>query len=138
MTTPAAAAESVNGPLKSVADAMSNAAAAIGDGAARVGEAMPATRRFASRFTYSLFYFTSYGVVFPTLFVASTVPGLGQAAAGLVEGANAASEAVNERKAKREERRAQRKAERAARQAARHDPDMQMVTQEGLEALHNC
>ena len=63
-------------PLKSVADAMSNAAEAM----ATEGT-MPPTRfnkRFLRRtsssraFVYSSCYFLSYGVVFPTLFARTT------------------------------------------------------------------
>jgi hypothetical protein len=114
------------------------ASEAQGDGVSKGGTAMETTNsstaNFVSRFVYSTFYFASYGVVFPTLFVASTVPGLGQVASGLVEGANAASEAVKERKAKR----ARWKAERTAKKAAAHDPDRQEVAQEGVEAVHAC
>jgi hypothetical protein len=129
------APESATDPLQAIAEAMALAADAMGDDNSKGGTTMESTiagtTSFISRFTYSLFYFTSYGVVFPTMFVASTVPGLGQVAAGLVEGANAASDAVNKRKAKQ----AQRRAERAVRKAAKHDPDRQRVKQEGVECL---
>jgi hypothetical protein len=132
MTTAAAnAPDTATDPLKTIASAMENAAQAIEDSAVKLGEAMPKTRRFLGRFLYSAFYFTSYGVVFPTLFVANVVPGLGSIGDGLVEGANAANDAINERKA----RRAKRREERAANEAAGHDPDKHRVTQEGLEAL---
>ena len=122
-------------PLKEVARVMLLASKAQGDDVSKGGTAMDTTisgtADFVSRFVYSTFYFASYGVVFPTLFVASTVPGLGQVASGLVEGANAASEAVKERKAKH----ARRNAERTAKQAAAHDPDRQRVSQKGVEAM---
>ena len=132
------APEPVVDALNEVAEALTLAAETLGDddstGETTMDSTSTSSDNLVSRFTYSLFYFTSYGVVFPTLFVASTVPGLGQVAAGLVEGANAAGEAVKERKAKRAERRA----ERAERKAARHDPDEQEVAQEGVEAVHAC
>jgi hypothetical protein len=132
MTTAAATApDTATDPLKTIANAMENTTEAIEDGAVKLGEAMPKTRRFLGRFLYSAFYFTSYGLVFPTLFVANVVPGLGSMADGIVEGANAANNAINERKA----RRAKRREERAAKKAAAHDPDEQRVTQEGVECL---
>ena len=50
--------------------------------------ALPATGKFVSRFVLcSTCYFASYGVVFPTLFVANVVPGLGTIAYGLTDSA---------------------------------------------------
>ena len=69
------AASPASDPLKSVATAMAKAAEAVRDGAsdaaAKVQTALPATGKFISRFVYSSCYFASYGVVFPTLFVAN-------------------------------------------------------------------
>jgi hypothetical protein len=131
---PVIVTESEIDPLNAVAREMLLASQAEGD--CRKGEtAMDATTcgtaNFVSRLVYSTFYFASYGVVFPTLFVASTVPGLGQAACGMVDGANAASEAVKERKAQR----AERKAVRAAKEPAAHHPDAQGIAQERADAM---
>jgi hypothetical protein len=113
-------------PLKSVATAMANAAEAVRDGAtdaaAKVQGALPATGKFISRFVYSTFYFASYGVVFPTMFVAHVVPGLGPIADGLTDGANAANDVIQEMKTKR----AAKKAEAA---------EAADVTDEGIEAM---
>ena len=66
-------------PLKSVAQALQTAAATVrdsaGDATARVREGLPAAGQFVSRFVYTSCYFASYGIVFPTVFVASFVPG---------------------------------------------------------------
>src|SRR6516162_5750743 len=126
MTTEAAdTVNSSNDPLKSVAAAMANAAEAVRDGASdaasKVQSAIPATGRFISRFVYSTCYFASYGVVFPTLFVANVVPGMGSVANGLIDGANAASDVVHEMKAKR-----------AAKKADAHDPEKATVADEGV------
>ena len=132
MTTEAAdTVNSSNDPLKSVAAAMANAAEAVRDGASdaasKVQSAIPATGRFISRFVYSTCYFASYGVVFPTLFVANVVPGMGSVANGLIDGANAASDVVHEMKAKR-----------AAKKAEAHDPERATVADEGVEVLANA
>jgi hypothetical protein len=85
---------------------------------------MAPPRPFISQLVYSAFYFSSYGVVFPALFVANVVPGLGAVADGLTDGTYAACEAVRNRKARR-----------AAEKGAAAEPDRQRVEQEGLEAL---
>jgi uncharacterized MAPEG superfamily protein len=121
------AANATADPLKSVATAMANAAEAVRDGAsdaaAKVQTALPATGKFVSRFVYSTCYFASYGVVFPTLFVANVVPGLGTIADGLTDGAAAASDVVHEMKSKR-----------AAKKAAAQDAECREVNEEGVEA----
>ncbi len=96
----AATAEATNSALSSVAQAMSDAAAKVQDGASevstRVQSAMPATSRLVSRFTYSSCYFVSYGVVFPTLFLAHYIPGGNVIASGVYDGAQAAQDAMKE------------------------------------------
>jgi len=91
-------------PLKSVAAAMANAADAVRDGAsdaaARVQKAIPAANEFVGRCVYSSCYFLSYGVVFPTMFVANFVPGMSSVAAGLTDGAAAANDYVHELRSK--------------------------------------
>jgi len=119
-------AQPANDPLKSVAAAMQTAAEAVRDGAsdaaARVQSALPATGQFVSRFVYSSCYFVSYGVVFPTMFVASYIPGGGTVATGLLDGANAANDLIADMKEKSEARKVA-KAEDSA------------IVQEGVEAL---
>ena len=100
-----------------------NAAGTARDRAVKGRPVTPPPRPFFSQFIYSTFYFTSYGVVFPALFVASAVPGLGALADGLTDGTYAACEAVRDGKARR-----------AAKDAAQ-DPDRQQVAQERVEAL---
>jgi hypothetical protein len=125
---PVVAVEPVSDSLKSVACAMERASEALVDVASstdsKAEAPLPATAGFISRCLYSTFYYTSYGVVFPTLFVANVVPGMGAVARGLADGATAAREAVYERKATR-----------LARAAAARDPDKARVRQEGVETL---
>lgn len=88
-------------PLRSAADAMAMALQAAKDGAAdaqgHVAEMMPAIGGFLSRLTYSTCYAVSYGVVFPTLLVARTVPRDNAIVNGLMDGARAARGAVESR-----------------------------------------
>ena len=97
--------ESTNGELHSIAQAMSEAAAKVKDGAAgvstRLQKASPAAGRLLSRFTYSSCYYVSYGVVFPTMFLAHYVPGGHVVASGMLDGALAAQDAVKELAAKK-------------------------------------
>jgi hypothetical protein len=87
--------------LRSAADAMALALQAARDGASdaqeRVAELMPAIGGFLSRLTYTTCYAVSYGVVFPTLLAARTVPRDNALVHGLVDGARAAREALEGR-----------------------------------------
>jgi hypothetical protein len=105
-------------------DTAENAVGAARDHAAKGRTAMPRPRPFVSQFVYSTFYFSSYCVVFPALFVANAVPGFGALADGLTDGTYAACEAVRDGKARR-----------AAKKVAAHDPDRQQVEQKGVEGL---
>jgi hypothetical protein len=88
-------------PLKTAADAMSQAVQAARDGAAdaqtRVAEMMPAVSGFVSRLVYTTSYAVSFGVVFPTLFVVQVIPKDNALVYGLVDGARAARDALNNR-----------------------------------------
>jgi hypothetical protein len=110
-------------PLKTVATAMASAAEAVRDGAsdaaARVEKALPAAGQFVSRFVYSSCYFVSYGVVFPTLFLAHMIPGGSPIATGLCDGAGAASDFVKEMRRPKPAR----------------DLEADTVAEEGCEAL---
>ncbi len=90
--------ETANDPLKAVAAAMANAAHSVREGAgdayAKARQAVPVTGQLFSRFVYSGSYYLSYGVVFPTLLVAKSIPGGGQVASGLFDGATAANAAI--------------------------------------------
>ena len=89
-------------PLKTVADAMEHAVQAARDGAldakAKVDQALPAVNRFASRFLYTTCYTISYGVVFPTVLLARSIPKDNAIVHGLVDGAHAAVDMVEEMK----------------------------------------
>jgi hypothetical protein len=87
-------------PLKTVADAMEHAVKAAREGAidarAKVDEALPAVNRFVSRFVYTTCYTLSYGVVFPSVLVARSIPKDNPFVHGLVDGAHAALDMVDE------------------------------------------
>jgi len=91
----------VTDSLRAVATAMTNAANDLSEGEreseAAVQSDVPAAQGVVARFVYSTFYCTSYGVVFPTMFVAGVIPGMGPVARGVADGARAASEAVHSR-----------------------------------------
>jgi hypothetical protein len=120
--------ERVTESLKDVAAAMTKAAEANGDADENGGAILEATAPDAtnpiSRFVYSTFYYTSYGIVFPTVFVLNVVPGLGPVARGLADGANAANAAIEERKARRN-----------TRKIAAKDLDEAITMQRGVESL---
>jgi len=121
-------AEQPSDPLKSVATAMSSAAEAMRDGAsdaaAKVQQVLPATSEFVSRFVYSSCYFISYGVVFPTLFLAHVIPGGAPVALGLTDGASAACDGVKELRARK-----------AAQSRSGDGQESATLAEEGLEAL---
>jgi hypothetical protein len=94
-----------------------------------VQHALPATSQFVSRFVYSSCYFVSYGVVFPTMFVASYVPGGAPIASGLLDGANAANDFIADMK----EKAAARKADKL--DAKNDNVENSTIVQEGVEAL---
>ena len=89
-------------PLKTIADAMENAVQAARHGAvdarARVDSALPGVSRFMARFVYTTCYTISYGVVFPSVLVARSMPKNNAIVHGLVDGANAAFDMVDEMK----------------------------------------
>jgi hypothetical protein len=80
--------------LKTVGDALETAVQAARDGAAdakaTVEKALPAAGRFLSRFVYTTCYTLSYGVVFPTVLIAKSIPSNNVVVNGLVDGAEAA------------------------------------------------
>jgi hypothetical protein len=89
--------------LNRVAQALNTAAQAVraGVGDARTSaEAMAAnTSQAASKVVYATCYYLSYGVVFPTVLVASYIPTNNPIAHGLIDGAHAAAEAVRKARA---------------------------------------
>jgi hypothetical protein len=96
---------SVRDPLKTVADALDVAVKAAKDGAAdakvTTGKMLPAAGRFLSRFVYTTSYTFSYGVVFPTILIAKSMPANNALVHGFVDGAKAASDMVVQMKNRR-------------------------------------
>jgi len=105
-------------PLKAVSTAVATAAVAVREGTsdalARAKSALPVAGESVSRFVYSGCYYLSYGVVFPTLFVTSYLPGCGTIADGLVDGASAANDVIVDMKEKSAARQAARAADKPA------------------------
>jgi len=96
---PAAKASSRD-PLKTVADALDKAFKAAKGGTAdaktAAGKALPAAGRFLSRFVYTTSYTFSYGVVFPAVIIARSIPTNNAVVHGFVDGARAASDTVDQ------------------------------------------
>lgn len=96
------AAKSATDPLKTVAAALDTAVKAAKDGvddARGIAEkAIPAAGRFLSRFVYTTSYTFSYGIVFPTVLIARSVPTNNAIVHGFVDGARAATDTVDQMK----------------------------------------
>ena len=92
-------------PMKTVADALEKAAQAASDTAVSaqvsVQETLPAVNRFMAKLVYRTCYSISYGVVFPAVWVAKSVPSDNAFVTGLSEGAKAAIDAVDAMKNRR-------------------------------------
>jgi hypothetical protein len=105
-------AQPAGSAMNSITTAIGTAGAAVRDGArsatARVQEVLPAAGQHISKFVYTSCYFMSYGVVFPTVFVANFVPGLGPIAAGVNDGASAARDYVHDLQSRAAARKQQR------------------------------
>jgi len=95
--------------LQQVGQAMITAASAVRKGAedARVKaqQLAPAVTQSVGKAVYATCYYLSYGIVFPTVFVASLVPMDNPIGYGIVDGATAAKEAVSDMRARRKARR---------------------------------
>ena len=102
MAKPLAAKGSSRDPLKTIADALDTAvkAAKVGTADAKkaADNAFPAAGRFLSRFVYTTSYTFSYGVVFPTIMIAKSIPTNNAVVNGFVDGARAASGMVDQLK----------------------------------------
>ncbi len=89
-------------PMNSVAGAWDIALRAAKNGAAdakeTAGKAFPAASRLLSEMVYKTSYSLAYGVVFPTVFVAKSIPANNAVVHGFVDGARAASDWVDELK----------------------------------------
>ena len=85
-------------PLKAVADALA-AVQAAQDGAdearATAAEAMPTVSRYLTKAVYNTCYSISYGVVFPSVFLARSIPKDNAAVNGLIDGAHAAMDVID-------------------------------------------
>jgi hypothetical protein len=96
---------SARDPLKTVADALDVAVKAAKDGAAdakaTAGKMLPAAGRFLSRFVYTTSYTLSYGVVFPAVLIAKSMPANNAVVHGFVDGAKAANDMVAQMKSRR-------------------------------------
>ena len=101
----AAAKPSPGDPLKTVADALDTAVKAAKDGAAdakaNARKILPAAGQFLSRFVYTTSYTLSYGVVFPAVLLAKSIPPNNAVVHGLVDGAHAANDLVIQMKNRR-------------------------------------
>jgi hypothetical protein len=91
-------------PLKAVADAMDAAVMATKEGAEKARAlaegALPASSEMLSKAVYNTCYAISFGVVFPSVFLARTFPKNNAVAHGLSDGAQAAIDMVNEMKSR--------------------------------------
>ena len=104
MSDSAVSAEQGSDPLKAVADALESASAAVKQGAADAGAtaaaAVPVARKMMADAVYKACYGISYGVVFPTMLIARSIPPDNPIVHGLVDGSRAAIDMVNEIKGK--------------------------------------
>ena len=91
-------------PLRAVADAMDAAVKAAKEGVegarATAADAIPAASQVVSRAVYKSCYAISFGVVFPTLLIARSIPKNNAAIHGFIDGAHAAIDLVQEMKSK--------------------------------------
>lgn len=89
-------------PLKAVADAMEAAVQAAKSGAADAREtaekAFPVAANMLAKLAYNACYSLSYGVVFPTMLLARSVPKNNAVVHGFMDGAKAAVDMVDEMK----------------------------------------
>jgi hypothetical protein len=102
MSKTLAAKASARDPLKTVADALDTAVKAAKDGTAdakiAAEKAFPAAGRFLSRFVYTTSYTFSYGVVFPAVMIAKSIPANNAVVHGFIDGARAATDMVDQLK----------------------------------------
>src|SRR4051812_27216753 len=89
-------------PLQAVADAMEKAVEAARGGASEAREAaaraLPEANSLLSKLAYNPCYAVSYGVVFPSVLLARSVPQNNAVVHGLIDGAHAAFDLVDEMK----------------------------------------
>jgi hypothetical protein len=70
------------------------------DARSTLAGALPAAGQFMSRAVYKTCYSISFGIVFPTMLIARTIPKNNAAVHGLIDGAHAAIDMVTEMKPK--------------------------------------
>jgi hypothetical protein len=69
---------------------------AVVDAKAGFDKGLPGVKRFVSRFVYTTCYTISYGVVFPSVLVARSIPKDNPIVRGLIDGARGAVDMVHE------------------------------------------
>ena len=93
-------------PMKTIADALESAVQAAKDGAsnakAAAEEFMPESGSTLSKIAYNTCYAISYGLVFPSVLLAQTIPHDNAFVHGLIDGAHAAKDMAAEMKSKGE------------------------------------
>jgi hypothetical protein len=93
-------------PLKTVADALEAAVQAAKDGAENAREAatnmLPESGSLLSQVAYKTCYAISYGLVFPSVLIAQSIPQNNALVHGLIDGAHAAQDMAAELKSKKE------------------------------------
>jgi hypothetical protein len=93
-------------PLKTVADALEAAVQAAKDGAESAREAatklLPEAGSMWSQVAYKTCYAISYGLVFPSVLLAQSIPHNNALVHGLIDGAHAAKDMAAEMKGKKE------------------------------------
>jgi hypothetical protein len=89
-------------PMQAVADAMERAVEAAREGVAdardAAARALPEANSLVSKLAYNACYAVSYGVVFPSVMLARSVPQNNALVHGLIDGAHAAIDLVDEMK----------------------------------------
>ena len=108
-TQTAAECQTPQDAMQKVAGAMMVAANAVQQGAtdakSKAQQLAPRIGRAFSKPIYATCYYTSYGVVFPTLLIVSLLPSENAIGYGLGDGARAARDAVADLQAQRQARR---------------------------------
>lgn len=93
-------------PLKSMADALESAVQAAKEGAADARQAaegfLPESGDMLSKIAYNTCYAISYGLVFPSVLLAQSIPHNNAFVHGLIDGAHAARDMAAEMKNKGE------------------------------------
>ena len=93
-------------PMKTIADALESAVQAAKDGATNAREAaedfLPESGSVLSKIAYNTCYAISYGLVFPSVLLAHSIPHDNALVHGLIDGAHAAKDMAAEMKNKGE------------------------------------